>query len=99
MGRIDMELWTPFIKQWEEAAAACLSPDEFAELIGVHVNTLRSRQIALRHRGMEDIDSDENEEKEKLDSGLEESDSVGDISSDCGIAKGISFVDSARGDA
>jgi len=52
MGRIDMELWTPFIKQWEEAASACLSPDEFAELIGVHVNTLRSRQIALRDRGI-----------------------------------------------
>jgi hypothetical protein len=52
MGRIDMELWTPFIKQWEEAASACLSPDEFAELIGVHVGTLRSRQIALRDRGI-----------------------------------------------
>jgi hypothetical protein len=52
MGRIDMELWTPFIKQWEEAASAWLSPGEFAELIGVHVNTLRSRQIALRKRGI-----------------------------------------------
>lgn len=52
MGRIDMELWTPFVKQWEEAADAGLSPDEFAELTGVHINTLRSRQIALRQRGI-----------------------------------------------
>lgn len=52
MSRIDMELWTPFIRQWNEAADAGLTPDEFSELIGVHVNTLRSRQIALRKRGI-----------------------------------------------
>lgn len=52
MSRIDVELWTPFIKQWNEAASAGLTPDEFSELIGVHVNTLRSRQIALRKRGI-----------------------------------------------
>lgn len=52
MSRIDMELWTPFIKHWSEAADAGLTPDELAELLGVHVGTLRSRQIALRNRGI-----------------------------------------------
>jgi len=52
MGRIDQELWAPFIKQWDEAAAAGLTIDEFSELLGVNANTLRSRQFALRKRGI-----------------------------------------------
>lgn len=52
MGRISAELWTPFVDQWREAASAGLSPEELAQLLGMHLNTLRSRQIALRQRGI-----------------------------------------------
>jgi len=52
MARIDMELWTPFVKLWGEAAEAGLGVDELAALSGVKVETLRSRQIALRRRGI-----------------------------------------------
>ena len=52
MGRIDQDLWTPFIKQWEEAASAGLTAGELSELTGVNVNTLVGRQFTLRQRGI-----------------------------------------------
>lgn len=52
MRRLDPELWTPFIKQWEEAHEAGLTIHEMAALIGMNVNTLCSRQFALRQRGV-----------------------------------------------
>ena len=52
MSRVDKELWTPFIKLWEEAHAAGMSPEELSEISGIHIGTIRSRQIALRDRGV-----------------------------------------------
>lgn len=52
MARIDKELWTPFIKMWEEANEAGLTVHEMAALTGINVNTLCSRQFALRQRGI-----------------------------------------------
>jgi hypothetical protein len=52
MARIDAEMWTPFVKVWTEAAEAGMTPADLAALLGVNVNTLRGRQIALRKRGI-----------------------------------------------
>lgn len=52
MGKIDKELWTPFIKLWDEAKDAGLTVHEMAQLTGINVNTLCSRQFALRRRGI-----------------------------------------------
>lgn len=52
MSRVDKEMWTPFIKLWEEAADAGMTIHEMAALVGVNVNTLYSRQFALRQRGI-----------------------------------------------
>lgn len=52
MARIDKELWTPFVKMWEEASEAGLTVHEMAALTGINVNTLCSRQFALRQRGI-----------------------------------------------
>lgn len=52
MKRIDSELWLPFVKQWEEAAGAGMTVEEFAQLLGLPTSTVASRQIALRKRGV-----------------------------------------------
>lgn len=52
MGKIDRELWTPFIKQWEEAESAGLTIHEASELLGINVHTMAGRQFVLRKRGV-----------------------------------------------
>ncbi len=52
MAKIDVEMWTPFAKMWNEAAEAGMTAEDLASLLNLPAGTLRSRQIALRKRGI-----------------------------------------------